>query len=162
MMLAISLSVMSACGASAEVQDVLRPGVNSLTEKAADGTIIKASVTVGLLPAGLRRFSGYWGVDDGSPAIAVTALAISVGRDKVNIPFTAWADLGYPTSLRLAVSERGATLVLDGGDTSTHYTASWFIQKGELRKRRVELGEFASEVWQETTYSSLPLEDDGL
>lgn len=161
MVLALALTLASVCGASAEVRDVLRPGVNTLTEKAADGTIVKVALTMGRTPTVLRRFSGYWGVDDGSPAISVTALTITVGRDTVDIPFTAWADMGYPTDLRLAASDGGGTVVLDGGDTSTHYTASWFIEKGRLQRRRVELGEFASEIWQETTYSSIPAEDDG-
>ena len=137
--------------AQAEVRDAIRPGVTTLTDRSPKGTEVRASVTVDRLDKRNSGLHGYWGVDEGVPASVVTALTIRVGKDTVDVPFTAWADLGEPRSLRLTVGAQGATLILEGGETSTHYVASWVVLNRMLYKRRVEMS--AADVWEETVYS---------
>ena len=158
--LVLVLLVLGAAGAHAEVRKEIRPGVTSLTDKSPKGTAVHASVTVGQLDAKCRGGRGYWGVDGGAPAVGVTGLTITVGMDTVDVPFTAWADLGDPKLLRLTVGGQGATLILEGGETSTHYMASWVVLNRVLYKRRVELSEFSSEIWSETVYSINRLDTD--
>lgn len=162
-LLLIGIAILTAPGRTRALESsalFMRPGTTTVSGMSSKGSVITASCRVGLTSRSLREFKGFWGVESGGPAISITSLTITVAKDTLDIPFTAWADLGYPESMWLSFGTGADTLSVRGGSTSTGYTARMIIEDRRLVKRRVELGEFPDEVWQETSYSS-GLTDDG-
>jgi len=123
-----------------------------------DGTPIKAVVVT-------KRFSQatpydrdarWWGViDDGltTPKIIVSAIDVWVGRKKLHVPLSAFADLSEPTEVSVVCTAQGLTVTLRGGDAAASYEAMLVFEQSLIRSRKVAHMEFPDEAWEETNYS---------
>jgi len=95
-----------------------------------------------------------WGAEQGHPASAIVKLDIRIGKQKIYIPFSAYADLANPMNVSLDQSGNDVVLLVNGGDGADAYTAELVFQQGRyLKKRRVVNGSFPDKAWEETRYS---------
>lgn len=102
----------------------------------------------------------YWGGGPEPPNRVVASVVLLVGGQQVNVPLSAFGDLSEPFRLSLGVTGPGSfEVVIEGGQTSTAYRSVLGVAQTagsseyRLRKRRVSLNEFQSDVWEETVYS---------
>lgn len=134
----------------------LRTGVAVLQDRTIKGAEVKAKVRTGQYPKD-QPFAPslmWWGApESGRPGTVVVALEIQIGAEQVPVPVSAIIGLTNPTDVSLRRGEGDIEIVIKGGDASTSYTAVLVIKDGYLRRRRVVLGAFPKESWEETTYS---------
>lgn len=98
----------------------------------------------------------YWGAEGewAPPKLYFEYIKVFVGEKKSWIPFSSYSDLFNIKSVNLEIEKNGFQLVVDGGQSATHYKAIlYFDNEGFLTKRRVYSLEFEDEVWEETQYS---------
>ena len=137
-------------------------GVTTARSKMRDGTEVRARLEVAkAVPSKLSHWD-YWGTVRGMypPSTIVTKLVVTMGRDTVLIPFSAYGDLSEPNELWVSCGGAGATVFISGGDAAGGYDATLVVLHGLLYRRRVENGEFPSETWEETVYSMWPDAND--
>lgn len=95
-----------------------------------------------------------WGAEQGRPASVIVKLDVRIDKQKIYIPFSAFADLANPTNIALAQSGNDVVLLVNGGDGADAYTAELVFQQGRyLKRRRVVNGSFPDKAWEETRYS---------
>jgi hypothetical protein len=146
-----------------DVEAKVALGTTSLRDTSETGTVVRIRVTTERGDRACGACAGYWGTDEGEeqpPRLVVASLDIVVGRDTVLVPPSAVAGLADPSTLRLSVGGRGATIEMQGGDAAGSWDGSWVVIDGMLYKRRVSSGEFPDEAWEETVYSWIPADTD--
>src|SRR5262249_39276046 len=98
-------------------------------------------VDVRLQDASAPWAARMWGSDEDSGGARATRhvgnLRIRWAGSSVYVPLSAYSDLGNPESVEFVRGQRGATFVIHGGDTSTGYSALFFLDRGVLKRRRV-------------------------
>ena len=121
--------------------------------QAGDSVVVEVDIAAEATPLAGSR--GMWGGDHVHDLTRhVRDLRVRwAGRD-TPVSFSAFADLGQPDSMAIAVlGPRMLAIVVKGGDTSTGYVARLYFKGGVLKRRRVSLRNFESEFWEETRYS---------
>jgi hypothetical protein len=83
-----------------------------------------------------------WGSEDEPPKRIVVDLTIQCEDRLVRFPFSSYADLAEPRSIRFAPGTADSVLLISGGHTATSYIAEFTLRDGELLKRKVWLKEF--------------------
>ena len=153
MLLAMPLILSASTPARGEVQPLI-VGVNRMSYRVTSRKLLEVRVTVAPLPADSLVRSTVWGAYESLPAeTQVRQLEIRLADTTVWVPRSAYADLGNPRWVKLQPYAKGLCFTLNGGDGITGYDAYFFIEHGALRRRRVEMGEFPKESWEETTYA---------
>lgn len=102
----------------------------------------------------------WWGAELSPPRTFIKQLTVRVGENEGLVRFSAYSDLVNINSVDLAVDEKGPSIVIDGGETATHYKAViYFDNEGFLLRRKVYSPSFPDEVWEETKYSFIRRQD---
>ena len=151
--LTLAVMLLGSLASSASVAADLRLGTNRVSTTARTGK----KLTVTLVVASQDKSTGWaarmWGADeDHGATLHVDSLGITSGGLSVDVPLSAYSDLGNPRSVEFVPSPRRICFVVRGGETSTDYTAKFFIEGSVLTRRRVSLGELP-EFWEEARYS---------
>jgi len=99
--------------------------------------------------------SWRWGSEQACPAQRISAIEVGYRKHSVFIPYSAFADLGNPTSL---VIERGSasntySIKIVGGDAATSYSATLKFKAELLLEKIVRHGEFPESAWEKTLYN---------
>lgn len=138
----------------------INKGVAKLSGQLTDGTSVEAVVqTVKLTSQYPYKGALIWGGDvRGSgnvqmPKSVISLIDLRIGNEKVFIPLSAYSDLGNPMQASLEKAGHGFKITITGGDTATSYKAVLIFDNEHIQRRRVSLGEFPDEVWEETVYS---------
>ena len=144
----------------AALAETLVVGPSRIAQPIAGRDSIEVIVDVTLQDRSAEWADRMWGTDEGFRLTRhVGTLTIRWAKSEVFVPLSAYADLGQPESVEFVRVGKGASFVIRGGETSTGYSAQFFVEKGILVRRRVSLGEFKDEVWEETRYSG-PVRDN--
>jgi hypothetical protein len=134
----------------------LETGATVLQGRTINGTEVKATVRTQpySTSAPFGRSLLWWGApENGRPTKMIVALEVQIGAEQVPVPVSAIMGLANPTRASLRRGEGDIEIVIKGGDAATSYDAVLVFRDGYLRRRRVVLGEFPKESWEETTYS---------
>ncbi|MEQ1832027.1 MAG: hypothetical protein ABL977_03145 [Candidatus Eisenbacteria bacterium] len=118
-----------------------------------DSVVVMIDVTAEAMPLpGSRKM---WGGDEERDLTRhVRDLRVRWAGREVSIPLSAFADLGQPDSMTIAVlGSQSAVVLIKGGEESTGYVARLLLERGVLKRRRVSLRGFEREFWEETRYS---------
>jgi hypothetical protein len=95
-----------------------------------------------------------WGSEAEPPSSVLKNIYVAYGHKKSLIRYSAYADLVNVKQVKLKAADSGFYIMIDGGDTSTHYKAELFFDnEGFLVRRKVYSPTFSDEVWEETHYS---------
>lgn len=144
----LALGVFSHC--SAEIK--LTEGENEVRAIAfgESEVVVRAQVS----PLSLDHCEGWrWGAENECPRLALVKLAVYVGKEKVFLPRSAFADLGLPARIDLKTGPSLLDVVISGGDAATAYTAILKFSRTELKRRKVFGNEFKQTAWEDTSYS---------
>jgi hypothetical protein len=102
----------------------------------------------------------WWGAELSPPRTFIKKLTIRVGENESFVRFSAYSDLANTNGVDLAVDDKGFNIIIDGGETATHYKAViYFDNEGFLTRRKVYSSSFPDEVWEETKYSFIRRQD---
>lgn len=95
-----------------------------------------------------------WGSEQACPSRRIGLLEVSFQGRPVVIPYSAFADLGNPTSVSIERSAKGTTysIKIKGGDAATSYSAVLKLRSGLLLEKIVRHGEFPDDAWEKTIY----------
>lgn len=107
-------------------------------------------------PNGYTYSKAYmWGGDDMSPPKKIIkSITVVKNGQMIFIPLSAYSDLGNPRKISLEKRPaHGFRLIINGGDAAGSYSAMLDFKNNEISRRKVVLGEFPKEVWEETTFS---------
>ncbi len=136
-------------------------GVAKLSNQLADGTSVKIEVrSKKLMPKYPYERAFLWGGDMMGkdkvimPKTIISMVDIKVGNESVLVPLSAYSDLGNPYQILFEKTKRGFRLIIEGeGGTDTSYKAVLEFSDDNIQRRKVVLGVFPQEVWEETVYS---------
>ena len=121
------------------------------------GDTLRVTVTVVLQDTSVLWANRMWGGGEEDRLTRhVGTIEVTRHGKQVWIPLSAYADLGQPRTLDFLSVTQGLGFVIRGGETGTGYEARFYLKKGALSRRRVELGELRDDVWEETRYSPPP------
>ena len=98
--------------------------------------------------------SRRWGSEYDCPNWQIAQLVLSFEKRSVFIPYSAFSDLGNPTSIQIEKDD-GRSLYLikiKGGDAATSYRATLKFEADLLLERIVYHGEFPDDAWEKTIY----------
>jgi hypothetical protein len=98
----------------------------------------------------------WWGTDLTSPNEVVADLRVTVAREPVVIPFSAFSDLAEPRVIRVLDTTAGFSLEIEGSDAAGAYRATLEFVGNRVARRRVVSREFPDERWDEFLYSFVP------
>lgn len=104
----------------------------------------------------LHDKASMWGGDEGNlslPKKIIRSIDIIKNKQKIFIPFSAYADLGDPEHVALeSLSARRFRLIITGSDAGGSYRATLEFKNNEIFSRKVVSGEFPQDAWEETRY----------
>lgn len=102
----------------------------------------------------------WWGAELSPPREFIKKLTVRVGENESMVRFSAYSDLANINSVDLTVDDKGFNIIIDGGETATHYKAVIsFDNEGFLMRRKVYSPSFPDEVWEKTKYSFIRRQD---
>lgn len=98
--------------------------------------------------------SWRWGTEQSCPSRKIGSIEMSFNGRSVFIPYSAFADLGNPTTIRLRQEAKSLRYAISirGGDAATSYECVLRLKGGVLQERNVKSGEFPDDAWEKTTY----------
>lgn len=122
----------------------------------ADGAI-KIIVKLEKLPmlsTCLNASSWRWGSEQSCPNRLIASLEVEFQKQPVFIPYSAFADLGNPSSISIERRAKGKTyfIKIKGGESATSYSAVLKFKAGLLIEKIVRHGEFPDNAWEKTSY----------
>lgn len=121
---------------------------------AVPGNRLRVSVRIALATPGDPFVGdGYWGAVYGKPPKRICSLRAQMNGENVKIPLSSYMDLTNVTAVEVEAGESDGAIVVRGGATASDYVARLIVRNGRIASRRVALGEFESEYWEETLYS---------
>jgi hypothetical protein len=94
-----------------------------------------------------------WGAENVCPKRTIVNLTVSVAKENLFIPRSAFADLGNPRSILLKTDSKKFVLIIYGGDAATSYIGELSFSNTQIISRRVESGENKESAWEETKFS---------
>src|SRR5712691_6916897 len=110
--------------ATSEDRVNLRDGVASTVKQDKKGNRVSVVIRAAVPSPSFPPYGGYrWGSEMRRPESIVTALEISVGKDTVFVPLSAYSDLTNPQSILLETEGRSYRVSILGGDASVAYEA---------------------------------------
>jgi hypothetical protein len=96
----------------------------------------------------------FWGSDaDFSPSTMLVSVDLQVGKERILIPFSSYADLAMVKSALLETTPNGFDLRIHGGEGAASYDAILDFEGRHLQSRTVTLREFPKQRWETTRYS---------
>lgn len=102
----------------------------------------------------------WWGAELVTPKTITKHVSVTVGSNSSWVRFSSYSDLVNINTTELKVSKNGFQIIIDGGESATHYIASInFDNEGFLVSRKVYSPTFPDEVWEETKYSFIRRND---
>jgi hypothetical protein len=141
------------CDAFAADSARFENGLAKTAKRDQKGNAISVSVYATEYPKNFAFGSGYrWGTET-RPQSIITKIEITVGKDTLFVPLSAYADLANPTSILLDTSGKAFRLFITGGDASAAYEAILIFSRASVSKRRVANQVFPDSAWEQTTYS---------
>jgi hypothetical protein len=98
--------------------------------------------------------SWRWGSEQVCPRRRVASLDVAFEGRPVFIPYSAFADLGNPTSIQVESSAKSTlySIKIVGGNAGTSYSAVLKFKSGLLLEKMVLHGEFPADAWEKTIY----------
>lgn len=130
--------------------------------------VLKGGTKVGIV-VGVSEFSDddlmfsdpiWWGAELTSPRTYIKKVLVRVGENESLVRLSSYSDLVNINSIDLAVIDQGFSILVDGGETATHYKAVInFDNEGYLLNRKVYSPSFPEEIWEETRYSFVRRQD---
>lgn len=82
----------------------------------------------------------------------ITSLEIWLGKDRIEAPRSAFADLANPNLVKLKEMPHEFLITIVGGDAAYSYQADIWVSGKRVVRRVVRSGEFPDNYWQETRY----------
>lgn len=101
----------------------------------------------------------WWGTETCPAENAIEKIRVRLGQQPIAIPRSAFADLANVSRAILLNRSREVILRIEGGKTSTGYTAELTFEAGKLVKRVVQSRIFPDEVSETITYTRRFSED---
>lgn len=98
--------------------------------------------------------SWRWGSEQACPEQRISSFEVGYQRQAVFIPYSAFADLGNPTSIAIERGSAGGTysIKIAGGEAATSYNVILKFKAGLLLEKVVRHGEFPKNAWEKTLY----------
>jgi hypothetical protein len=87
-----------------------------------------------------------------SPCVLTGQLSILVDGDEVEVPKSAFADLGDIVSVEVSRDGDNFALTIEGGDAAYSYLARLIFDKHRVLERRLYPGEFREHLAEDTRY----------
>ena len=92
-----------------------------------------------------------------SPCVLTGQLSILVDGDEVDVPRSAFADLGDIVSVEVSRDGDNFALTIEGGDAAYSYLARLIFDKHRVLERKLYPGEFRDYLVEDTHYFSVPV-----
>lgn len=98
--------------------------------------------------------SWRWGAEQSCPNRKIASVKLSFRGQAVFVPYSAFADLGNPTTIGLQRNGKSLryAITVRGGDAATSYECVLRFKGGVLQERHVKSAEFPDDSWEKTTY----------
>lgn len=98
--------------------------------------------------------SWRWGAEQSCPNRRIASVNLSFRGRPVFVPYSAFADLGNPTTITLQRNGKSLRyeITVRGGDAATSYECVLRFKGGVLQERHVKSAEFPDDSWEKTTY----------
>jgi len=140
--------------AYAQAGDMLNPKGKELSLTTDGGESFKIKIQALKPPKNFAYDQGWgWGAEETKPKIIIKHVKAWWGKKEISIPLSAYMDLANPNDASLIKSGSEIHLIIKGGDASTSYKAVLIFERGLIRSRKVQHGEFPDDAWEETKYS---------
>ena len=94
-----------------------------------------------------------WGADSQNPSLRLESFSVKFLGQEVQIPLSAFIDLGDPKKIELRGRKDSLAVHIYGGETSTFYEAILYFYLGRLTNKKVCATEFPTESCEKTEYS---------
>lgn len=129
---------------------VFSPGHYMLHLKSAGGASVECYISIEKYNPCMSR-KGWWGAGPyHDPFSVISAISLSVKRNKIEVPFSSYADLSNTEYAKLVNTPRGYSLRILGSDAAGAYRASIDFDGDRVTKRHV-YGDAADGKPSETT-----------
>lgn len=98
--------------------------------------------------------SWRWGAEQSCPNRKIASVKLSFRGQPVFVPYSAFADLGNPTTIALRRNGKSLRyeISVHGGDAAISYECILRFTGGVLQERHVKSTEFPDDSWEKTTY----------
>jgi hypothetical protein len=93
----------------------------------------------------------FWGATDIQPKTFIGQMSMRMGTDDIEVPLSAFADLGDPSEISSKMDKAGILVELQGSGVSKWIADIW-IRDGAIVRRRVWNADFPNDAFQTTEY----------
>ena len=150
--IAFALLLLLSLSVDAAAISLNRAGVTTLSDGLVKVTLgLESGRTTGPCPS---AGSWRWGSEQVCPEQRISSLEVRYQRQAVFIPYSAFADLGNPSSVAIERGSSGGTysIKIVGGEAATSYVSVLKFKGGLLLEKVVRHGEFPASAWEKTLY----------
>lgn len=134
----------------------LNRGPNITSVKLGSSLVVTAEVDVATYKA---RYSdmpyepfSWWGAGEKAPTSVIKKFVVKENGKSIIILPAIYDYIGNPRLLEIRPFRTGFIIRILGADAGDSYIATFYFREGRLIKRRVELGEYQDDIYEETIY----------